>query len=229
MNEEYLLSEWRAYQAHPGRFRATLAATRGRNISQVLDVGCGAGQELLPFVQILHARAVGVDISPEAVQVARKQFARIGCSAQVEFICCPAESLPFPDSTFDLVTCRLALPYTRNAAALSEMARVLRPGGLLILKIHHARYYLSKLWLALRRGQARMAGSITKVLLTGIAYHLTGQQPKSRAFTEVFQTRWMLRRLLVPLYLELREELQNSDSNLRTPIFLIGKCLQGRV
>jgi SAM-dependent methyltransferase len=222
--EAYLLSEWQAYQAHPERFRAALAAADGREISHVLDVGCGAGQELLPFVQNLRAQGVGVDISPEAVQIARRQFATLGCSAQVEFICCPAESLPFANSTFDLVTCRLALPYTRNAAALSEMARVLRPGGLLLLKIHHARYYWRKLWLALRRGQARAAGSTTKVLLMGILYHLTGWQPRPRVLAEVFQTRWMLRRILTRLCLDIKDELQNSDSNSRTPILLIDKC-----
>jgi ubiquinone/menaquinone biosynthesis C-methylase UbiE len=221
--ETYFLSEWKSYQLHPERFRAALSVASGRKISQVLDVGCGAGQELLPFVKDLRARCVGVDISPEAVQLAQRQFLDLGLSAQVEFTCCSAESLPFPNNTFDLVTCRLALPYTHNATALSEMARVLRPGGVLILKIHHARYYWRKLWVALRRGQFWVAGSITKVLLIGIVYHLTGRQPKSPALAEVFQTRWMLRRLLAPLCLEIREELQNSDSNSRTPVFIIDK------
>ncbi len=221
--EEYLLSEWQGYHQHPERFRAALAAADGREVADVLDVGCGAGQELLPFVQKLSARGVGVDISSEAVQLARRQFATLECSAQVEFICCPVESLPFENATFDLVTCRLVLPYTQNAAALSEMARVLRPGGLLILKIHHARYYFARLWFALRRAQARRAGWISKVLLTGMLYHLTGRQPKRRFLAEVFQTRWMLRRILSPLGLKIREELKNSDSNSRTPIFVISK------
>ena len=49
--EESLLSEWQSYQAQPERFAAALAATDGQQISRVLDVGCGAGQELLPFVR----------------------------------------------------------------------------------------------------------------------------------------------------------------------------------
>jgi ubiquinone/menaquinone biosynthesis C-methylase UbiE len=119
--------------------------------------------------------------------------------------------------------CRLALPYTQNAAALSEMARVLRPAGRLILKIHHARFYFRRLWFALQHGSARMACSSAKVLLNGIFFHLTGRQPRPQFFSEVFQTRWMLRRILTPLSLQITEEMKNSDSNSRTPIFIIAK------
>jgi ubiquinone/menaquinone biosynthesis C-methylase UbiE len=222
--EKYLLSEWELYQGHPERCHAVLAAVAGRRVSRVLDVGCGAGQELLPFVQGLGATGIGVDISPEAPSVAGRQFARLGCAGQVEFRCCPAESLPFADDSFDVVTCRLALPYTRNAAALSEMARVLRPDGLLILKIHHARFYLRRLRLALSRRQLREAGSLARVLLAGTLYHLTGWQPNCRLLPrEVYQTRWMLRRILSSVGLAIREELRDSDSNPRTPVFLIEK------
>jgi SAM-dependent methyltransferase len=220
----YILAEWENYRSHPERFQAALAAASGREISRVLDVGCGAGQELLPFVQRLGARSTGVDISPEAIQIARRQFAKQGYDGQVEFICSPAESLPFEDSAFDVVICRLALPYTGNAAALSEMSRVLRPGGLLILKIHHWRYYWRRFWLALRDRETRKAGAISRAIMFGIVYHVTGRQP-SRGQTprEVFQTRWLLNRILSKLGLEIRGELQNSDSNRRTPVFVIEK------
>jgi hypothetical protein len=122
------------------------------------------------------------------------------------------------------VNCRLALPYTRNGAALSEMARVLRPGGLLLLKIHHARFYLDRAWLALRSGRLRPAASAFRVLLAGALYHLTFRQPQSRFLArEVFQTRWLLQRILSAVGLAIRRELRNSDSNPRTPIFVIEK------
>jgi SAM-dependent methyltransferase len=221
----YIMAEWENYHAHPERFRAALGVTAGRKVSRVLDVGCGAGQELLPFVQRLGVRGAGVDIAAEAVEIAREQFTKAGYDGQVEFLCSPAESLPFGDSTFELVMCRLTLPYTGNAEALSEMARVLRPGGLLILKIHHLRYYGRRLWLALGQGKMRDAGSIFRVIVNGALYHATGRQPKHRLRArEVFQTRWMLRRILARLGLEIQGELQDSDSNRRTPVFLIEKA-----
>jgi ubiquinone/menaquinone biosynthesis C-methylase UbiE len=72
--------------------------------------------------------SVGVDVSQEATALATRQFARLNGAGQVEFHCASVEALPFDDESFDLVTCRLVLPYTRNGVALSEMARVLRPG-----------------------------------------------------------------------------------------------------
>jgi ubiquinone/menaquinone biosynthesis C-methylase UbiE len=224
--QKYLRQEWEQYAIHPERFRAALELAAGRDVRQVLDVGCGAGQELLPFVQALGARVVGVDISPEAMEVAREKFARLGLSAKAEFRCSQAEQLPFENEEFDIVTCRLALPYTRNAAALAEMSRVLQPGGLLVLKIHHARYYAHRLWKALVRGRVRAACSPATVLLAGAFYHVTGRQPIRRRFfaQEVFQTRWKLRQELRSVGLAILEEMQNSDSNPRTPIFLIGKA-----
>jgi ubiquinone/menaquinone biosynthesis C-methylase UbiE len=220
----YILAEWENYHAQPERFEASLAAASGREISRVLDVGCGAGQELLPFVQRLGARCAGVDIMPEAVEIARKQFAKEGYDGRVEFICSPAESLPFTNAAFDVVVCRLALPYTRNVEALSEMARVLRPGGLLILKIHHLRYYGRRLWLAVRRGKICDASAIARIVLNGTLYHITGRQPKQRfKAREVFQTRWLLRRILARLALRIQGEMRHSDSNRRTPVFLIEK------
>jgi len=220
----YFVSEWEWYQTHRERFDASLAAVEGRGVSDVLDIGCGAGQEMLPFVQRLGAHGVGIDVSQEAVEIARKQFSNAGYDGQVEFHCAPAESLQFADSTFDVVMCRLALPYTQNEKALSEMGRVLRPGGVIILKIHHWRYYWRRFWLALRDREIRKAGAIARAILSGIVYHITRRQPsRGQMPREVFQTRWLLNRILPGLGLEIRGELQNSDSNRRTPVFLIEK------
>ncbi len=220
----YWLEEWENYAARPERFQGILQAIRGRRLQRVLDVGCGAGQELLPFVTVLGAKGVGVDLSPEALQIATRKYAEAGLAAEVEFRRCAAERLPFDADQFDLITCRLVLPYTHNLAALTEMGRVLKPGGLLVLKIHHARYYLSRLWRSLSRGDLRTAFYAVRVLASGLIYHLAGSQPKGRSGArEVFQTRWLLHRTLAASGLALLREWLGSDANPRTPIFLITK------
>ncbi|HWS56516.1 MAG TPA: hypothetical protein VN228_20425, partial [Pyrinomonadaceae bacterium] len=118
--------------------------------------------------------------------------------------------------------CRLALPYTDNARCLSELARVLRPGGALLLKIHHARYYLNKLRRGLFGGDPVSAVHAARVLAAGLLYQLTGRQPRTRLPSrETFQTARLLGRELRRRGLEVRRELR--DSNPQTPSFLVVK------
>jgi ubiquinone/menaquinone biosynthesis C-methylase UbiE len=180
-------------------------------------------------VRSLGAACIGVDISPEAVRVASRQFAELGYAEQVGFRCCPAESLPFQGNSFDLVICRLALPYTQNQRVLLEIARVLAHDGLLILQIHHARRYLRNFRQGVASGRILYALYCARVLLAGTLYHITGQQPDRRILKqEVFQTRWMLRRVLSSVGLTIREELERSPRNPWTPTFLIEKHVARR-
>jgi SAM-dependent methyltransferase len=133
----------------------------------------------------------------------------------------PAESLPFEDESFDVVNCGLAPPYTDNASAIGEVARVLRPGGMFLLKIHHARYYLRSLWRGLARREIPSAIYGGRVLAAGALYHLTGRQPRARLLDETFQTRWLLRRELARRGLLLDRE--HFNTNPLTPYFVIFK------
>jgi hypothetical protein len=102
---------------------------------------------------------------------------------------------------------------------------VLRPGGALLLKIHHARYYTRKLREALRAGDALSAAHAARVLAAGLIYRLTGRQPRTRVPSrETFQTAHMLRRELSRCGLEIRRELRGT--NRLTPSFLIIKSGQ---
>jgi ubiquinone/menaquinone biosynthesis C-methylase UbiE len=96
----------------------------------VLDVGCGTGVNLVEAARSFSPTRLlcGIDISPGMAEVARAKMAQLGLPAQITVG--DAESLPYPDRTFDLVICNSVLHWFRDrGAALREMARVLRPGG----------------------------------------------------------------------------------------------------
>ncbi len=193
--DEYVRREWALFAREPARAAAAREAAAGLTIARVLDIGCGAGQELRPFVQGGRTLGVGLDVSSQVGRAGRELFTREQPASRVTFVRAGAEHLPFAPSSFDVVTCRLALPYTDNARALAEMARVLRPGGSLILKIHHARYYTTELSQALRTWHLKSAIHACRVLLAGGLYHITGSQPRGwLTGGETFQTLWLLKR-----------------------------------
>jgi len=98
--------------------------------ARVLDVGCGTGALLAALAErIANARLVGVDLSWEMLAVARRR----SCE-QAKLARGFAECLPFGDEKFDAVVCTSVLHFVREPlAALREMRRVLRRGGLLLL------------------------------------------------------------------------------------------------
>jgi SAM-dependent methyltransferase len=100
----------------------------------VLDVATGTGR--LPLALLaqptFQGRIVGIDLSRRMIAIAAHKLA--GYSSRVSLIHHAAEALPFPNDTFDLVTCLEALEFMENPrAVLRELARVLRPGGLLTI------------------------------------------------------------------------------------------------
>jgi SAM-dependent methyltransferase len=189
--EAYLAREWQMFGSRPSQLaelaRKTLA---GRQPRRVLDVGCGAGQELLPFAA--EAETFGVDINPEATAFGPVIYRREQPALPVPtFQVAPAERLPFADGYFDVVLSRLALPYTDNRQAIAEMSRVLAPQGALVIKIHHLRYYLRQLRRASRRADVREIVHAGRVIAFGTVFELTGWQPSiprpNGAIREVFQ------------------------------------------
>jgi SAM-dependent methyltransferase len=96
---------------------------------RVLDVACGTGiVGRLAVEQVGGLRAVtGVDINPAMLEVARSASRSNGA---MEWHTGSAEALPFPDREFDVVLCQQGLQFFDDRQkALSEMFRVLKPGG----------------------------------------------------------------------------------------------------
>ena len=105
---------------------------RGR---QVLEVGCGAGTDLVRFARG-GATVTGVDIAPSAIELARQNFVHQSLAADLRVA--DGEHLPFPDDTFDLVYAHGVVQYTSNATALvAECQRVLKPGGEAIFQVYN--------------------------------------------------------------------------------------------
>jgi SAM-dependent methyltransferase len=220
--DRYVRAEWELFTGDEERARASLEIVDGLNVSRVLDVGCGAGQELLPFVTKKNSLGVGIDVAPEVGRAGRELFAAHAPEAQVAFVRAAAEGMPFADESFDVTVCRIALPYMDNRRALREMARVLRPGGVLLLKIHNIRYYLGKLRDGVINLNLLSALHAVRVLTAGAIYHVAGRQPRSRfPSSETFQSAWLLRRELARCGLEIDRKLKGS--NAATPSFVIIK------
>ena len=99
----------------------------------LLDVATGAGEPALSLARAMNGTGtvVGIDLSDEMVSQARS---RSGGQAGLEFRVMDAEALAFPDRSFDGVTCSLSLSLFASAGrALSEILRVLRPQGRVVL------------------------------------------------------------------------------------------------
>ena len=93
-----------------------------------LDIATGAGHAALALAPHL-AHMVASDLTPQMLGVARG-LARDRNISNMSFADIRAEALPFPDGTFDLVTCRIAPHHFDDVRQfVTESARVLRPGG----------------------------------------------------------------------------------------------------
>jgi len=98
----------------------------------VLDVATGTGLVVREIARRTAARIVGVDQSPEMLNGARAAIRRDRLEGRVMLSLGQAERLPFEDAAFDAVTFTYLLRYVDDpAATLAELARVLKPGGVL--------------------------------------------------------------------------------------------------
>lgn len=105
-------------------------------VTSILDVGCGVGHwgRVLATVLPARARLLGVDRESDWVREATHLAEEAGLGGRYQYRRAEAERLPFPESCFDMVTCQTVLIHVADPeVVITEMLRVLRPGGLLAL------------------------------------------------------------------------------------------------
>ena len=111
--------------------RAAIAATNSIG-GRVLEVGIGTGISLPQYA--CNIRIFGTDISEAMLRKARARVANLRLKNVEGLAVMDAEKLEFPDNSFDVVMAQYVVTAVPNPeAALDEFARVLRPGGELIL------------------------------------------------------------------------------------------------
>lgn len=141
---------------------AALALTCSPEPRRVLDVGCGTGY-LLRQLAARAPRAVelaGLDPAPAMIEAAQA----IAGDERLRFGAGAAERLPYPAGTFDLVVSTTSFDHWADqAAGLRECARVLTPGGRLVLADQFSAWLFPSL-LLWRRGGARTKGRATRLL-----------------------------------------------------------------
>jgi demethylmenaquinone methyltransferase/2-methoxy-6-polyprenyl-1,4-benzoquinol methylase len=116
-----------------GRWRAELvtriASCRPK---QVLDVATGTAGVAIALAKRTGAEVTGIDISESMLARGRERVRSAGLDDRINLRAGRAEALPFPDGSFDAVSFTYLLRYVRDpAATVAELARVLRPGGVL--------------------------------------------------------------------------------------------------
>ena len=138
---------------------------------RVLDVGCGPGNLLVALSADTPALLVGVDVDATFLSFGRSEIEKSIGQATIDPILLRAAlpTLPFADETFDLVTCFLVMPHVPDdKLALTEMARVLKPGGTLAVSGHGLGFPLRYL----KRGRLKPL----QMYLASLIYRCTGKK-----------------------------------------------------
>ena len=111
--------------------KATVDAAAARG-PEILEIGVGTGLTLPYFPR--NSKVTGIDLSEEMLARAREKVREQGLTQVSELIAMDACALTFPDQSFDAVTAQFVITLVPDPEkALTEMARVLRPGGEIVI------------------------------------------------------------------------------------------------
>jgi ubiquinone/menaquinone biosynthesis C-methylase UbiE len=106
---------------------------RNSQVSSALDLGCGAGHASFALARGGARRVVAYDLAAQMLEVVTAEAAARG-HGQIETCAGPAERMAFEDATFDVVVTRYSAHHWLDVRrAIHEAARVLKPGGVLVV------------------------------------------------------------------------------------------------
>lgn len=180
---EYALQD-QADQFLPGDFLDSLTAE-----SRVLDVGCGAGQTLRRLQRFHPAELAGIDADLDALALGCRWTERD--AQRLRFVRGTGHALPFHDTRFTHVICRVTINYMHQRRALREMVRVLQPGGLLYLRVEGPGFD----WRLLRAAPTlvaagcRLRDAMMGAILAVTGWQASGSWAGARAFATVRRVR----------------------------------------
>lgn len=177
-------ARWSAQQARMASANravtaALLAAARVGPGLRVLDLASGAGEPALTLAEVVGpgGRVTATDLAPEMLAGA-EELARERGLTNIAFRQADAEALPFPDASFDRVTCRLGVMFFPDLPrALGEARRVLVPDGLVALLVwgpfernpaHSATTGVLRRYLPAGTGEPPVAGVMFKYAESGM-------------------------------------------------------------
>lgn len=119
--------------AHPGGLKLTKELLAEETLDQsarILDAGCGTGQTAAYIAKEYGCHIAALDNNEIMVEKANDRFAEEALALKAEVG--TVEALPFTDQTFDLVLSESVMMFTDAAKSISELKRVLMPGGKLL-------------------------------------------------------------------------------------------------
>lgn len=162
--------------------------------ANVLDIGCGPGEELQAFAESGPA-AFGLDINQSDLMTCRTKNLRVFMAV--------AEHLPCRDGAFDAVLCKVVIPYTDERRAIEEISRILSPGGTAIIVYHGLGYFL---YYGIRGPGVKFRIYGWRTLANTIWYRVSGHRLPGFVGDSLAQTPSALQRYYHAFNLELIQE-----------------------
>jgi demethylmenaquinone methyltransferase/2-methoxy-6-polyprenyl-1,4-benzoquinol methylase len=118
-----------------GQWRSEMTSHVAGNVPAggvILDVASGTAGVALQLAERTGARVIGVDLTEQMLRQGQRRVAAAGMRDRITLAAGRAEQLPFPDASVDALTFTYLLRYVQDPqATLAELARVLKPGGVM--------------------------------------------------------------------------------------------------